>query len=291
VSIRRFALVAMVVVVGIAVVAVAAVGRGWVSHPALGAVPSAAAVAASSPVTSTPPPAPTVFDTGMTAPHGNDAGLWMSWSLVDNTDGRRVGSANSTTERTNSESSIKAWITTDFLRIAGQKGRTLQAGDRATIDAAIRKSDDQAAQRLYLRLGGDEVLRDLKTVCGVGVSTARRGYWSYTQITAADATTILDCVLDKAPTYPGGDEIVADLHDVAADNAFGIPQALPAGTKFAVKNGWTAHSATGKWNVDCVASWDHYTLAVLTRYPMARKLDYGATVCRDVTATVLKKLG
>lgn len=281
----------MVVVVGIAVVAVTAVGRGWVSRPALGAVPSAAAVAASPPITSARPPAPTVFDTGMTAPHGHDAGLWMSWSLVDDTDGRRVGSANSTTERTNSESSIKAWITTDFLRIASQKGRTVAAGDRATIDAAIRKSDDQAAQRLYLRLGGDEVLRDLKTVCGVGVSTARRGYWSYTQITAADATAILDCVLDKAPTYPGGDEIVADLHDVAADNAFGIPRALPAGTAFAVKNGWTAHSATGKWNVDCVASWDHYTLAVLTRYPMARKLDYGATVCRDVTATVLKKLG
>jgi hypothetical protein len=281
----------MVVVVGIAAVAVTAVGRGWVSRPAPGAVPPAAAVAASSPVTSTPPPASTVFDTGMTTPHDHYVGLWMSWSLVDNTDGRRVGSANSTTERTNSESSIKAWITTDFLRIAGQKGRALQAGDRATIDAAIRKSDDQAAQRLYLRLGGDEVLRDLKTVCGVGVSTARRGYWSYTQISAADATTILDCVLDKAPTYPGGDEIVADLHDVAADNAFGIPQALPAGTKFAVKNGWTAHSATGKWNVDCVASWDHYTLAVLTRYPMARKLDYGATVCRDVAATVLKKLG
>jgi len=49
----------------------------------------------------------------------------------------------------------------------------------------------------------------------------------------------------------GGDEIVDDLHNVAADNAFGIPQALPAGTKFAVKNGWTAHSATGKWYVDC----------------------------------------
>ena len=48
-----------------------------------------------------------------------------------------------------------------------------------------------------------------------------------------------------------------------------------------MKNGWTAHSATGKWNVDCVASWDHYP----------RTLDYGATVCRDVTATVLKKLG
>jgi hypothetical protein len=291
VSIRRFALVAMVVVVGVAVVAVVAVDRGWVSRPALGAAPSAA-VAATSPATSTPPPAPTVFDTGLkTTPHDDDAGLWMSWSLVDNDDGRRVGSANSTTERTNSESSIKAWITTDFVRIAGEKGQAVRASDKATIDAAIRRSDDQAAQRLYRRLGGDEVLRDLKTVCGVSVSTARRGYWSYSQITAADATNILDCVLEKAPTYPGGDEIVTGLHSVQAGDAFGIPQALPAGTTFAVKNGWTAHSATGKWNVDCVASWDHYTLAVLTRYPMARKLDYGATVCRDVTTTLLDRLG
>jgi len=66
---------------------------------------------------------------------------------------------------------------------------------------------------------------------------------------------------------------------------------LPAGTEFAVKNGWTAHSASGKWNVDCVASWNHYTLAVLTRYPVGRKLDYGATVCRDVTSTLLARLG
>jgi hypothetical protein len=290
VSIRRFALVAMVVVIGIATVAVVAVDKGWVSRPALGAVPSAAAVAASAPVTSTPPPAPTVFDTGTTTPRDDDAGLWMSWSLVDNTNGRRVGSDNSTTERTNSESSIKAWIATDFLRIAGEKGQVVKASDRATIDAAIRRSDDEAAERLYRRLGRDEVLEDLKSVCGVGVSTARRGYWSYTQITASDATTILDCVLDKAPTYPGGDEIVTDLHSVQAGDAFGIPQALPAGTEVAVKNGWTAHSATGKWNVDCVASWDRYTLAVLTRYPVSRKLDYGAGVCRDVTTTLLARL-
>ena len=57
-----------------------------------------------------------------------------------------------------------------------------------------------------------------------------------------------------------------------------------------MKNGWTEHSATGLWNVDCVASWGDYTLAVLTRYPIARKLDYGAGVCRDVTTALLARL-
>jgi hypothetical protein len=231
-----------------------------------------------------------VFDTGVATPHDDDDDLWLSWSLADSVGDRRVGSANSSTERTNAESSMKAWITTDFLRIASDRGRSVRASDRADIDAAIRRSDDEAAERLYRRSGADQVLRDLKSVCGIAVPTTQRGYWSYAQITATDATTILDCVLDKAPSYPGGDEIVTDLRSVEPDDAFGIPQALPAGTTFAVKNGWTVHSATGKWNVNCVAAWDHYTLAVMLRYPIARKLDYGAGVCRDVTTTLLTRL-
>jgi hypothetical protein len=232
-----------------------------------------------------------VFDTGATTSHDHDEGLWLSWTLVDTGGNRHVGSANGATERTNAESTMKVWIAADFLRVAGDRGRAVRPSDRAAIDAAIRRSDDQAAERLYRSIGADQVLRDLKPVCGVAVSTTRRGYWSFAQISAADATAILDCVLSKAPTYPGGDEIVTDLRSVERDDAFGIPQALPAGTTVAVKNGWTAHSATGQWNVDCVASWDHYTLAVLTRYPMARKLDYGVTVCRDVTTTLLPRLG
>ena len=232
-----------------------------------------------------------VFDTGVTTSHDHDEGLWLSWSLADGEGDRRVGSANSSSERTNAESSMKAWVATDFLRVAGDRERSVRASDRADIDAAIRRSDDNAAERLYRRLGADQVLRDLNAVCGVKVTTTKRGYWSYAQITATDATTILDCVLDKAPSYPGGDEIITDLRSVEPDDAFGIPKALPAGTTVAVKNGWTAHSATGKWNVNCVAAWDHYTLAVLVRYSIARKLDYGATVCRDVTATLLTRLG
>jgi hypothetical protein len=300
VSLRRYTFVASAVVIGLVGVAAASgkVGRILDSRPA--AVSAAPTVTATPPVvpattaapdTTTAPVEPSVFDTDVTTPHDDDQGLWLSWSLADTAGDRRVGSANSSTERTNAESSMKAWIATDFVRIAGDRGRTVRASDRADIDAAIRRSDDAAAERLYRRLGADQVLRDLKSVCGVGIATARRGYWSYAQITATDATAILACVLDKAPTYPGGDEIVDDLRNVVPDDAFGIPQALPSGTTFAVKNGWTAHSGTGKWNVDCVASWDHYTLAVLLRYPIARKLDYGAGVCRDVTATLLTRLG
>jgi hypothetical protein len=185
---------------------------------------------------------------------------------------------------------MKAWIAADLVRVAGERERALSASEKADIDASLRRSDDPAAERLYRSLGADQVLRDLQTVCGVAVSTTQSGYWAYAQMTAVDATSILRCVLDRAPTYPGGDQVVAALRGVEPDNAFGIPQALPPGTVVAVKNGWTEHSATGQWNVNCVASWDVYTLAVLTRYSIARPLDYGADVCRDVTGALLTRL-
>ena len=286
-SLRRSTLVAGAVLIGIVAVAAGSgtAGRILDSRPAASAASTVTAAPPAALPTTAPPVVRSVFDTGVATPHDDDDGLWLSWSLADSAGDRRVGSANSSTERTNAESSMKAWITTDFLRIAGDRGRSVRASDRADIDAAIRRSDDEAAERLYRRSGADQVLRDLNSVCGVAVSTTKRGYWSSSQITAADATTILTASSTRA-SYPGGDEIVTDLRSVEPDDAFGIPQALPAGTTFAVKNGWTAHAATGKWNVNCVAAWDHYTLAVMVRYPIARKLDYGAGVCRDVTTTL-----
>ena len=248
---------------------------------------NAAAAKPAAPAVPAAPPRPDVFATGVDVGHDKEAGLWLSWSFVDLNDGRRIGSKNSGTERTNAESSIKAWISADRLRVDSAAGRRLSAANKELIERAVRASDDQAAEALYRSLGADAVIRDLKTVCQVSVATSRRGYWSYTQITAQDATRILDCVLRKAPTYTDGKVLIDALHGVDPEDRFGIPEALPAGTPVAVKNGWTAHSATGLWDLNCVASWDHYTLAVMTRYPIARGQGYGAAVCKDVTSRIL----
>lgn len=231
-----------------------------------------------------------VFTSGIPAPRDGDAGLWLSWSLADTARDRRVGSANSDTDRTNSESSIKAWIAADYLRVVQAEGWALTSGERADIAATVRSSDNAAAQRLYEAIGGDAVLRHLRSVCGVTVATLTPGYWSLTQITAVDATRIFRCVLRTAPAYPGGDDLLTDLRSVDPDDAFGIKAALPPTTTVSIKNGWMPHSSTGEWNVNCVAAWDDYVLAVLTRYPVDRPLAYGADVCRDVTAALVKRL-
>ena len=62
-------------------------------------------------------------------------------------------------------------------------------------------------ERLYHALGGDAMLRDLRAVCGVAVTTSAARYWSLTQISAVDATRIFACVLRTAPGLPGGADL------------------------------------------------------------------------------------
>lgn len=270
------------------------VARGLVLLGVLLAVASCAAPVATVGRADTDAPlavvaAPDVFRDGVEVGREGEDGLWLSWTLTDTTDGRRTGSTNAATSRTNAESAIKAWIAADHLRVARDEGRTVTAAERALIRRAVRSSDDQAAERLYRGLGGDDVLAHLEPVCGVEVSTSRRGYWSYAQLTAVDATRILTCVLDRAPSYPGGSALVADLRNVDEGGSFGIRELLGGRAVVAEKNGWTLHSDTG-WNVNCVATWDRYALAVLTRFPAGRPESYGWGVCRDVTEDVLRAM-
>lgn len=211
-------------------------------------------------------------------------GLTLSWALLDTDDGRWTGSADAATGRSEVESTIKAWLAADALRAAAQAGRPVPDTLRADISAAVRASDDDAAERLYRALGGDASTARLGSECGVEVSTSRPGWWSYTRVTALDAARILACVRDRAPEWPGGDALLADLDAVTPDGRSGVRPALPG--VVAEKNGWTLHGADG-WNVHCVLAWEDRALAVLTTYPAERGVEYGWTVCRDVAGDVL----
>ncbi|WP_224386700.1 hypothetical protein [Pseudonocardia sp. ICBG1293] len=209
-------------------------------------------------------------------------GLTVNWALLDTGDGRWTGSADAATDRSEAESTIKAWLAADTLRAAA--GRPVTAGTRADIAAAVRASDDDAAERLYRALGRDASTARLGPECGVDVATSRPGWWSYTQLTALDAARILACVRDRAPEWPGGEALLADLDAVTPDGRSGIRDVLPGAV--AEKNGWALHGADG-WNVHCVLAWEDRALAVLTTYPAERGVEYGWAVCRDVAADVL----
>ncbi|MBO4237270.1 MULTISPECIES: hypothetical protein [Pseudonocardia] len=213
-----------------------------------------------------------------------EEGLAVSWALLDTGDGRWTGSADAATRRSEAESTIKAWLALDTLRAAAQRGRPVPPAVRADIAAAVRASDDDAAERLYRALGRDASTARLAPECGVTVSTSRPGWWSYTQVSALDAARVLACVRERAPALPGGPELLADLDAVTPDGRSGIRPVLPGAV--AEKNGWTLHGGDG-WNVHCVLAWEDRALAVLTTYPGGLGVEHGWQVCRDVAADVL----
>jgi len=282
---------------GLAASAVGGVGifsqvRGHASGPSPVAV-TATESPSSSPSAAAPAPSPSVRVQ-------TSEDTWYAWQWVNLTSGATYGSANAAKQASNTESMIKAWIGADYIAGLEAGGQSLNDADKVLLTKMIKNSDDAAAQTLYLRRGGDEVIQRAIDECGLTGTTVTESWWSKTQITALDATRLMRHLLTRAETSELTRWLVDDLmRNVADDNAFGIaevlaevdPQADPA-----VKNGWTAHSPTGRWNVNCLAEWtssgsgDRIVLAILTHYPVGYGQAYGEKLCRDVTRQLHEQL-
>jgi Beta-lactamase enzyme family len=227
-------------------------------------------------------------------------GTWYAWHWVNLATGERYGSANAATETNTTESMIKAWIGTDYLTRLEKTSRKLTDADKGLITKMIRLSDNDAAQTLWLRGGGDAVIQRAIDECGLTGTTVHPDWWSKTQITAADATAMMTRILDRAKSSPLVAWMVDDLmRNVDPSNAFGIAQVLAevdAGARPAVKNGWTEHANTRQWSLNCLAQWnptgtgDDVVLAILTRYPASEGQAYGEQLCRDVTRQLIDQL-
>jgi hypothetical protein len=188
---------------------------------------------------------------------------------------------------------IKVWLAADLLMHVRQGFRPpLSNAERARVARMIRLSDDEAAQQIYLELGGDASVRRMIGTCRLTDARLHPAWWSLTQVSARDLISLGVCVGPGGVLDPvDSGQLLELMRSVAPSNAFGIAEALPAGERgtAAVKNGWTAHSATGLWNVNCLAVWgpaSRWVLAVTSAYPMGLGQGYGAETCRRVTAAL-----
>jgi hypothetical protein len=216
---------------------------------------------------------------------------FLSWALLDRQSGAISGSSNYTTEANTTESMIKAWIASDYLRLLGAKQPTAQR--LAVLSRMIRDSDDKAAQDIYRVDGGNAVIRRAISTCGLTDSTIRSGWWSGTKVTARDAVRLGLCVADGRAAGPRWTNwILAEMRQVRgpvtlepSGGRWGIVDGLPpdVGKQLAIKNGWTMLYADGQWHVNCLAIDDDWVLAVLTRYPGQLGKQYGAGLCKQVT--------
>jgi hypothetical protein len=233
--------------------------------------------------TATPTPKPaatratTAGNDGLDPLAGTDG--WASWALLDRRTGRLRTGGDSGTNTT--ESMVKAWIAADYLR-----GLGLRDPDGSEVDLLsrmIRDSDDQAAQTLYLRRGGDAVIRRLVATCGLTDTRLYAGWWSLTRTSARDAARMGACLADGRAMGPKWTAwLLGEMRQVRGEGRFGIAEVYPV----PIKNGWTRQS-DGNWHVNCLAVAGGWTLSVLTRYPARLGLAHGAELCRAVAREVV----
>lgn len=252
----------------------------------------------------TAPPPPTLAPAPVSV-KGVDG--FFSWALLDRATGKISGAKNmSSTNST--ESMIKVWIVSDYLRRLD--GKTPPAASLSMASTAIRDSNDVSAEALFNRGGRGPVIDRLIEICKLTdtkkVVPPGEGsvWWSYTQMSPRDAVRMGKCVKDGTAAGPKWTKWVLDeMSKVRGSTAgkdqrarqgggrWGIIDGLPKGVlaqgPVGMKNGWTLINADGKWHLNCLGITDDWVLSVMLRYPGGNGLDYGAKVCASVASQLV----
>ena len=238
------------------------------------------------------PPVPALrapADPGSIHPVGNPG--FFGWAFLDRKTGAVVGSGNSGSGTNTTESMIKAWIASDYLRMQAAAGRTPSDAALGELTLMIIDSNDGLAEKYYDKDGTNAVVMRLISMCGLSNTKIYPYYWSRTTMTPQDAVRYGNCVANGTAAGPkwtnwildtmrhvrGG---VNDQISVAKQGGHwgiidGLPPAIAAGTS--IKNGFTGY--VDGWHVDCLAIQQDWVLNVMVRIGT---LQAAANVCKSV---------
>lgn len=222
---------------------------------------------------------------------------FVTWAALDRATGDLAGDG---AERSTTESMIKPWIAADHLRRFDEQGQDPSAEELALARAAIRDSDDEAAERLYVAGGNDAVVERMIERCGLTETEVHSFWWSRTQMTARDAVLMGECLANGTAAGEDwtewilnemravrGSVIQQDPERGLAGGRWGIIDGLPDSVEpdgVAIKNGWTRIGETGSWHVNCLAVNPDWVIAVMMQFPAEYELDYGAERCASVAS-------
>ncbi len=219
------------------------------------------------------------------------AGHWVQWAFAWSNSEVISGSAGAETAPTTAESMVKVWLAAEYLRLHPAPGQVRLD----QIRRAVRDSDDPAAQALYTALGDDDTITAMIITCGLKKTRVVKGWWSLTEITAADAVRLGRCISDGTAAGPQWTPWLLDeMRQIRGQGAFGIRDGVtgPVAAALAYKNGFTLHRDTRTWAVNCLAVGPSWTLAVMQRYPEQvdghpLDLGYGAQGCAQVATQLI----
>lgn len=265
---------------------------------AAASAPSASAHSLTGAATVTPPSTAPAAPLLSSHPVSIKDTVFFGYSLLDRTTGEITGSANREQGTNSTESMIKAWIASDYLRRLAAEGRAPSATDLRELTLMIIHSDDNIAQHYYAIDGKNAVVGRLIAMCGLTHTTIFNAWWSKTRMTPADAVRYGKCLADgvaagkkwtpwilNTMTHVVGG--VNDQQATTGGGRWGIITALPAGVAAttSIKNGWTSYD--GVWHVNCMAIQKDWVLTVMMRYPSGDGLKFGAAVCTSVAQQLM----
>lgn len=209
-----------------------------------------------------------------------DRGFRSGVAVLDLTTGEYAGSGEDTAPFP-SESVAKVLIATQLLLSGQMTGDTGAAAYRM-----ITASDDDAANALYPRAGGDAVVSLVAAhygIAGLGAPPSRPGWWGLTQVTAKGLVQLYAAIARDPAVYPWLSDAMAHATTFGADGTyqlFGLPAAAPGA---AIKQGWGHDGAAGNAVANSTGYTDggRFAVAILTEGPPG---SYGTAITDAVTA-------
>lgn len=229
---------------------------------------------------------------------GSTHTVFFGWAFLDLATNRITGSANSATSPNTTESMVKAWIASDYLRNHPSPSPTVLN----QLHLMIINSNDNIAQHYYVLGGGNADMARMIKMCGLSHTTITSGWWSKTEMPPQDAVKYGRCVADGTAAGKKWTPWILDQMrhvqgTVAQNNPkdvevqgghWGIIDGLPANlvATTSIKNGWTDYG--GSWHVNCLAVNPAWVLAVEMRTntdSLQTAADVCAHVARQLTVT------
>jgi hypothetical protein len=184
-------------------------------------------------------------------------------------------------------STVKLAMVADLL-VRERRGRLrLAPTDQPLIDAALRESDDGAADRLWYAYENAGFLSRIRAFGMTGASFTSHAHWGAMTCSADDLSNLMDYVLNRLPARDR-DEIMNDLQHVAPVQHWGVWGAGPRNQP-GIKNGWV--NINGIWTVNTVGfAGQHarYTLAIMDHLGGEAGFQAGADTLTQVAAILFR---
>lgn len=180
-------------------------------------------------------------------------GVTSGWQLVDRS--RGIQCQEHGKRPMLAASTLKVAMVTTLGMQRAAKGGGLTAADKALATAAIRYSDNDAADRLWALIGeGKGLQRAARTLGLTGVKPEFSPWWGRTEVSPLSQVQLLQSLRNADGDSPIPEAtrafVLRNMAQVVDGQRWGISAGLPPDATFINKNGWIEWH--GSWKVNSI---------------------------------------